>query len=47
MTDKRFWRTTPTVLNALSDIHAECNSVHNDKDDQVVCEYADEAPFLI
>lgn len=46
MSDKRFWRTTPTVLNALSDVHIDCNSVP-DKDAPTVCEYADEAPFVI
>ena len=46
MTDKRFWRTTPTVLNALSDIHAECNTTAS-PDEPVYCEFADEAPFMI
>lgn len=47
MTDKRFWRTTPTVLNALSEVHADCNSYHNPKDEKITCDFVDEAPFLI
>lgn len=46
MSDKRFWRTTPTILNALSDVHTELNSIP-DKDEPEVYEYVDELPFLI
>ena len=48
MTDKRFWRTTPTILNALTDIHIEMNNPSDAKKDApVYCEFVDEAPFLI
>lgn len=47
MSDKRFWRTTPTILNALSDTHAECNMPSSEREKTEVYEFVDEAPFLI
>ena len=49
MTDKRFWRITPTVLNALSDIHAESNSTLPSKNgaSNKVYNFVDEAPIMI
>ena len=47
MSDKRFWRTMPTVLNALSDVHVEMNTPPSKSDTVTYCEFVDEAPFLI
>lgn len=43
MTNKRFWRTTPKQLSALSAAHAEFNGQHGPK----IAETVEDMPFLI